>query len=144
MALIRINQSGENTIGAVSFERTAVYNEKGRAVGAEIKGVMTIHDYIEDVFHIETERYILNNVHVYKETFGTNEFMILYHFIAEDLIVKEDHVHDDIKWLMEEEIIKEETTNKEWFHAYLANEAIEEADKLALEYEARREEKDED
>ena len=52
MALIRINQSGENTIGAVSFERTAVYNEKGRAVGAEIKGVMTIHYYIEYVFHI--------------------------------------------------------------------------------------------
>lgn len=144
MALIRVNKEDTNLFGALTFDREAVVDpDTGRIVGSSINGILAVHDYIEDIETIESERYLLKNVSVYKESFGSNEYMILYHFIAEDLTVKEDVLDDDIKWLIEEESIEREIKDHEWYHAYAVREAYAEAEKLVQKYKEREEEENE-
>lgn len=144
MALIRVNKEDTNLFGALTFDREAVMDpDTGRIIGSSISGILAVHDYIEDITTIESERYLLKNVSVYKESFGSNEYMILYHFIAEDLTVKEDVLDDDIKWLIEEESIEREIKDHEWYHAYAARDAYAEAEKLVQKYKEREEEENE-
>lgn len=144
MALIRVNKEDTNLFGALTFDREAVVDpDTGRIIGSSISGILAVHDYIEDIETIESERYLLKNVSVYKESFGSNEYMILYHFIAEDLTVKEDVLDDDIKWLIEEESIEREIKDHEWYHAYAARDAYAEAEKLVQKYKEREEEENE-
>ena len=144
MALIRVNKEDTNLFGALTFDREAVVDpDTGRIIGSSINGILAVHDYIEDIETIESERYLLKNVSVYKESFGSNEYMILYHFIAEDLTVKEDVLDDDIKWLIEEESIEREIKDHEWYHAYAARDAYAEAEKLVQKYKEREEEENE-
>lgn len=144
MALIRVNKEDKNLFGALTFDREAVMDpDTGKIIGTSINGILAIHDYIDDIYEIESERYLLKNVSVYKESFGSNEYMILYHFIAEDLKIKEDMLDDDIKWLIEEESIEREIKDREWYHAYALREAYAEAEKLAQKYKEREEEENE-
>lgn len=144
MALIRVNKEDTNLFGALTFDREAVVDpDTGRIIGSSISGILAVHDYIEDIETIESERYLLKNVSVYKESFGSNEYMILYHFIAEDLTVKDDVLDDDIKWLIEEESIEREIKDHEWYHAYAARDAYAEAEKLVQKYKEREEEENE-
>lgn len=145
MALIRVNKEDKNLFGALTFDREAVIDpDTGKIIGTSINGILAIHDYIDDIYEIESERYLLKNVSVYKESFGSNEYMILYHFIAEDLKIKEDVINEDIKWLIEEEAIEREIKDREWYHAYAARDAYAEAEKLVKKYEEREEEENED
>ncbi len=145
MALIRVNKEDKNLFGALTFDREAVVDpDTGKIIGSSINGILAIHDYIDDIYEIESERYLLKDVSVYKESFGTNEYMILYHFIADDLEIKEDVLDEDIKWLIEEESIEREIKDREWYHAYAAREAYAEAEKLAQKYKEREEEENED
>lgn len=86
MANIRITSSDKksyNEKGNLTFEaQKTVDNE------IVITGRMTTHKYIEDIDKIETHRYILKGVDVFKEVFGSDDFDILYEFIAKDYIVK--------------------------------------------------------
>lgn len=43
-------------------------------------GKLALHQYIEEIEKIESNRYLLTGVDVYKEVFGTNDFNILYEF----------------------------------------------------------------
>lgn len=43
-------------------------------------GSLAIHEYVEAIDKIESSRYILDGVDVFKEVFGTNDFNILYEF----------------------------------------------------------------
>ena len=142
MALIRINKEEENLLGAVSFDREAIYGDDGRVKGMSISGILAIHEYVDEINAIESERYKLDDVEVYKESFGSNEYTILYYFTAEHLDIKPDNVNDDIKWLIEEDTIAEEIKNREWFHAYVYNDAYKEVEKLADKYK-KEDEKDE-
>lgn len=145
MALIRVNKEDKNLFGALTFDREAIVDpDTGKIIGTSINGILAIHDYIDDIYEIESERYQLRNVSVYKESFGSNEYMILYHFIAEDLKIKEDVLNEDIKWLIEEESIEREIKDREWYHAYALREAYAEAEKLAQKYKEREEEENED
>ena len=54
--------------------------------------------------------------------------------------IKPDNLDDNVKWLMEEQMIREEMKEKEWYHVYLYNEAIKEAERLIKEYEGGEEE----
>ena len=145
MALIRVNKEDKNLFGALTFDREAVMDpDTGKIIGTSINGILAIHDYIDDIYEIESERYLLKNVSVYKESFGSNEYMILYHFIAEDLKIKEDMLDEDIKWLIEEESIEREIKDREWYHAYALREAYAEAEKLVQKYKEREEEENED
>lgn len=139
MALLRINNTEENILGSVTFERDAVYDEvTGEIKGQVINGLLATHDYIEDLYAIETERYILTGVSVFRESFGSNEYMILYHFNAKGLEIKPDSLLDeDIKWLIEESIIEKEKEEGEWFHGYLQREAYKEVEKLAEKFKAK-------
>ena len=143
MALIRVNDNNNNLFGALTFDREALY-ENGKFAGTSITGILAIHDYVEEIYKIESERYVLNDVTVFKESFGSNEYMILYHFVAEELEIKEDVLDEDIKWLIDEENIEREIKSREWYHAYAAREAYAEADKLAQKYKEREEEENED
>lgn len=132
MAVIRVNNETNNLLGTITFERHAVYDEEsGIVTGQMITGLCATREYIEDLYEIETERFVLTDVNVYKESFGSNEYMILYHFNAGDVRVKEDVLHEDIKWLIEENMIEKEKEDGEWFHAYLQKDALKEAEKLA-------------
>lgn len=73
--------------GRVTFEAKLIENENGKQE-IIISGKMTTHKYIEDIDKIETHRYLLTDVQVYKETFGSDDFDILYDFIAKDYNVK--------------------------------------------------------
>ena len=139
MALIRVNGNEENLLGAVSFDRQIAYDEAGEPTGMIISGLLATHEYIEEIYEIESERYLLEDVSVYKESFGSNEYMILYYFTAKDLTVKQDVVDDDIKWLIEEDTIAEEIKNREWYHAYVRTEAYKEVEKLAEKYKDKTE-----
>lgn len=139
MALIRVNGNEENLLGAVSFDRQIAYDEVGEPTGMVISGLLATHEYIEEIYEIESERYLLTDVSVYKESFGSNEYMILYYFTAKDLTVKQDVVDDDIKWLIEEDTIAEEIKNREWYHAYVRTEAYKEVEKLAEKYKDKTE-----
>ena len=139
MALIRVNGNEENLLGAVSFDRQMAYDEVGEPTGMVISGLLATHEYIEEIYEIESERYLLTDVSVYKESFGSNEYMILYYFTAKDLTVKQDVVDDDIKWLIEEDTIAEEIKNREWYHAYVRTEAYKEVEKLAEKYKDKTE-----
>lgn len=141
MAVIKINNdSNTNIYGRLSVDREAVYNEKGEMTGVQVTGMLAVHEYFEEITEIESERYLVKNVNVYKESFGSNEYLILYYFIADDFDVKPDTLNDDVKWLMEEEMIKEEIKEREWYHAYLYGEAIKQAELLAKQYEGGEEE----
>ena len=145
MALIRVNKEDKNLFGALTFDREAVMDpDTGKIIGTSINGILAIHDYIDDIYEIESERYLLRDVSVYKESFGSNEYMILYHFIAEDLKIKEDILDDNIKWLIEEESVEREIKDREWYHAYAARDAYAEAEKLVEKYKEREEEENED
>lgn len=139
MALVRINEREENLLGALSFDRELVHDENGNAVGFSIAGMLAIHDYKDEITHIESERYILRDVNVYKESFASNEFMILYYFTAGEMEVKSDSLNDDIKWLIEEDVINNEIDNREWYHAYAAEEAYKEVEKLVEKYKSKTE-----
>ena len=142
MALIRINNEEENLLGAVSFDREAIYGDDGRVKGMGRSGILAIHEYVDEINAIESERYKLDDVEVYKESFGSNEYTILYYFTAGYLEVKPDNVNDDIKWLIEEDTIAEEIKNREWFHAYVYDDACKEVKELADKYK-KESEKDE-
>lgn len=143
MALIRVNDKDENLLGALSFDREAKYDEYGKIIGMTIKGILAIHDYEDEIKIIESERYRLDDVEVYKESFGSNEYMILYSFTAGKLTIKPDNVDDNIKWLIEEDTIAEETKAREWYHAYLRKDAYKEVEKLANRYKVEEGDKDE-
>lgn len=144
MALIRVNDKEENLLGALSFDREAVFDDSGKVKGMVINGMLAIHDYIDEIDVIESERYRLDEVEVYKESFGSNEFMILYYFTAQDLTVKPDNTDDNIKWLLEEDMITQEIKDREWYHAYLQKDAYKEVEKLAEKYRLEEGDKDEE
>ena len=70
--------------------------------------------------------------------------MILYYFTAQDLTVKPDNTDDNIKWLLEEDMIAQEIKDREWYHAYLQKDAYKEVEKLAEKYKLEEGDKDEE
>lgn len=69
--------------GKLSFERAL--NEEGTAF--IIQGVLSTHLYFDDIEKIDSNRFTLDGVEVYKETFGSDDYNILYHFTAKQLEV---------------------------------------------------------
>lgn len=139
MALIRINKAPENKFGKVSIDRERVQNQQTGENEIITTGVLSIHDYIEDIHEIETERYIVSGVDVYKESFGTNDNSIYYHFFADGISVKEEHVPDDVLWALEELELEKELKDKEYFHSYFTEEGLKEAEKIAIAYKEKEE-----
>lgn len=109
MAKILINGNREVN-GKLSISRGLVDGEI--AVGA----VLTTHRYFEEITEIESERYLLTDVEIIREDFGTNDFDIQYTLSAGDLEVKdgETNLPKDVIEKIEQETYK--TEEQELFH----------------------------
>ena len=80
MAQIKITTSDRKTLnvkGRLTFTTELLKDEAGMEY-IRVEGQMVTHKYIEDIFKIETHRYLLSDIEVYKETFGSDDFIILY------------------------------------------------------------------
>ena len=81
------------TQGKMTFETIKKEDEHGD-IYFETIGQLAIHEYIVDIDKIESARYLLENVDVYREVYGTDDFNILYEFTANgiDVSVKESNL----------------------------------------------------
>lgn len=81
------------TQGKMTFETIKKEDEHGD-IYFETIGQLAIHEYIVDIDKIESARYLLENVDVYREVYGTDDFNILYEFTANgiDVSVKESNM----------------------------------------------------
>ena len=93
MATLKINNSIE-VKGKVSFSHSISPSETDEKQWTDdgIMGTLVMHQYIDDIDSIESDRYLLTNCTVYKESFGGDDFDIVYNFIAESCVVKDDPV----------------------------------------------------
>lgn len=95
--------------GRITFETKLIENENGEEE-ILITGSMTTHRYIDDIYKIESNRYILKNVKVFNEVFGSEDFDILYNFTAEEYVVKngETNLSEEAVKKLEKEIYKDD------------------------------------
>lgn len=99
-------------------------------------GILSTHPYFEEIHTIETERYLLTGVEVQQEDFGSNDYNIKYTFTAEDLIVKDDYVPEECKYLIENEMYSDE--DNELFHSFNWEEGIDRYNELQETLEEAR------
>lgn len=76
----------ENAEGAFSFSVTM--DESVKPAVITISGVLTADKYFEEITKIENDRYILRNVHVFQESFGSDDNTYGYAFTAGSYIRK--------------------------------------------------------
>ena len=81
--------------GKVSVER--MLNETKD--GFIIAGIFASHLYYEDIKSLESNRFKISGIQVYKESFGSDDYDILYHFMAEKFILK-DAMEDGIGYIL--------------------------------------------
>ena len=82
MAGIRIN----NKIvakGRLSIVRSVDFSKKPPIL--TIEGKLATHRYLEEINSIESERFFLYGVKVFQESFGSEDFDIIYSFTANSL-----------------------------------------------------------
>lgn len=98
--------------GQVTFSDELIQLENNKK-GIYISGKMTTHMYIDNIDRIETHRYILIGVKVIRETFGSNDFDILYEFEANDFIVKNGptNLSNQLIEVIEMDIYKDEESD---------------------------------
>ena len=109
MAQIKINKEkfveGRFTVKQKLVEsENLVPDENGNMVPQQkvvIAGMFTTHDYIEELDTIESERYLIRDINVYEETFGSNDYEISYEFVAGSLTVKEDYIPEMVDEIFE-------------------------------------------
>lgn len=81
----------------------------------KIEGILSTHLYFEDIEKLETNRYELLDVEIYKEAFASDDYNILYYFTAKRLNVKGSNqdgvvfiLYSDEMKMIEEEMYKDE------------------------------------
>ena len=89
MALVKITDSfGNDTFnedGKFSFDID--YDEN--AVIRSIKGAYSSSEgYLEDIMRLETDQYILDDISVYNEAYGSESNEIVYSFTAKSYAIK--------------------------------------------------------
>ena len=103
MAKIIITNDNNEEIqveGRMTFKVSKAIKEDGTDTMICL-GQLATHKYFEEITKIKTDRFILENVEVTDETFGTNDFNILYEF----------EVHN-YGWTIKEDYLSEETIKK--------------------------------
>ena len=103
MAKIIITNDNNEEIqveGRMTFKVSKAIKEDGTDTMICL-GQLATHKYFEEITKIETDRFILENVEVTDETFGTNDFNILYEF----------EVHN-YGWTIKEGYLSEETIKR--------------------------------
>ena len=103
MANMRITTTDRKTLevnGHMTFRAEKIINEEGDE-DIIITGEMQTHRYIESIDKIETHRYIVLGIDVLRETFGTDDFSVLYEFKANDYMVKNGETNLSAKQIVE-------------------------------------------
>lgn len=110
MAKIIINDN-ITTKGLMTVRRSE--DEEGNML---ISGMLLTHRYFLDITKLETERYIIDDVYITAEEFASNDFMIKYEFIGEEITIKggETNLPQEVIDKLEEEYFSSET--EELFH----------------------------
>lgn len=131
MAQIKINT--ETFVnGRLSISRASSPTEIDE-FNIETVGILSTHPYFPEIHTIESERYLLTGVEVVQEDFGSNDYNIKYTFTAENLIVKDDYVPEECKYLIENEMYSDE--DDELFHSFNFEEGIDKYNELMEELE---------
>lgn len=115
------------TNGHVTFEMEKVYSEELEEDIVITRGKLAIHEYIEDIYSIETDRYILIGIDVVKEVFGTNDYNILYEFTLTTNIgfaVKPEYLTDEQRQGIELEEYSEDEKHKIFNPEFLGGEEV--------------------
>lgn len=81
--------------GKLSVSRQLNENKDGFIVS----GIFASHLYYEDIKTLESNRFKVSGVEVYQESFGSDDYDILYHFIADKFILK-DTIQDGIGYIL--------------------------------------------
>lgn len=86
----------------------------------ECHGRMVTHRYIEELNSIESDRYKLEKITVYKETFSTGDYNIMYEFKAAKWTIDQmlEHLEDEDRLRIERDMYEHEK-EEEPFHKYL-------------------------
>ena len=122
MARIKINKEyyveGKFTVKQKVVETgNVIEDEDGNEIPEQamlVHGIFSTHDYIDQLDCIESERYLIQDINVYEESFGSNDYEITYEFTAGYFVVKDDYVPDKVKAVVEADIYQNENT--EYFH----------------------------
>lgn len=109
MALILINDEDRVFNGRLSVTRSLVELEDG-SYQVVVQGQLATHRYFEDITSIESKRYQLEEIEVYQENYGSEDFDIVYSFRAGYFRVKsgESHLDDEEIEEYENEIYNED------------------------------------
>lgn len=112
MATIKINNTTEIK-GRVSFEHSIYFDKEANEwKDGGISGTLITHKYVDDISSIETDRYIIDGCTVHTESFGSDDFNIVYQFIADSCTVKPDTLPDEEIQKIEDEKYAYEKTDK--------------------------------
>lgn len=122
--------------GRLSFSRSLIsemINEK-EVKSFVINGIFATHLYFEEINKLDSERYILEEIEVHSEDFGTDDYNILYNFTAKSLEIRGDEI-DGASFILdgkEMELIENEMykadhpilggMGKEYTHLYIERE----------------------
>lgn len=71
--------------GKITIRR--FFNEEGELV---TEGTFATHYYVEEINKLETYRYSITGIDVKEEIFGSDDFDIVYSFIADNINIKGD------------------------------------------------------
>lgn len=115
------------TNGHVTFEMSKIYDADLQEDIIMTRGQLAIHEYIEDIHSIETDRYMFVGIDVVKEVFGTNDYNILYEFEITNEIgfkVKEEYLTDSQRKEIENQEYKDDETYKVFNPEFLGGEDI--------------------
>lgn len=88
--------------GRLSVSRTLNETKDGFI----ITGMFASHLYYEDIKSLESNRFKVSGVQVYEESFGSDDYNILYHFVANKFTLK-DSVEDGIGYILYNEEIEQ-------------------------------------
>ena len=115
MAKIIITNDNNEEIqveGRMTFKVSKAIKEDGTDTMICL-GQLATHKYFEEITKIETDRFILENVEVTDETFGTNDFNILYEFEVQNYgwTIKEDYLSEETIKKIELEEYKDDEGN---------------------------------
>lgn len=86
MARVRVNDEFDIE-GKITVER--MLKDEGNYERLIIEGALLTDQYIEEIFSLETDRFKIDGVKVFHESFGSESDEILYTFNARDFILKE-------------------------------------------------------
>lgn len=115
MAKIKITNGNDEIFevnGRMTFKVSKAIDEDGDETMLCF-GQLTTHKYFEEITKIETDRFILENVEVTDETFGTNDFNILYDFQVNNYgwDIKEDYLSKEAIEAIEKEEYKDDESD---------------------------------